>query len=555
MRSRRQPKSVVLLSAPKGGGALRNRLDGLLSRFTFYAAILVLVVALTATMRSQPSAGHEAERASFTGGHVAAPGTPAPGQTATPVLRQGQWFQQPGLPVVIAYRLVCSLANDDAAAASIKWLDAVGSVEADGRSFWLFGDSFLLGEPGAEAYLAAPVAVSTDTDASDCVSMTYKASDGKAVPLFATKNDETTAWPDGSIALEPGYVNFYFASVVRESPTEWHVRHIGLGRFDTQEMRGERIVEKLWDADSGFGAAVNGARSPIRLGDYVMVFLHTSDGRHILARTPARSLGEASAYSYWTGESWSTDPAAARSLWDEPESPFPKHNGLSVRYNQFLGKWLAIYNADLSTLRVRTAQDLTGPWSDELEWLDCGLIFGDSWPLCYSAEQNSYLARDDGRTLYVTLSSTFPYAAWLVEFRLGAAVHQWRDSSGRLAYGTLPPSPGYIDEGVSFYASDVPVPGFSAMYAWEKDGERIYSPSSPGPEFVRRELAFYASTSPRVVGSRVAYDPIYRWDLGLSHLYSPAPTGLEVTGYERGPVAFYAVCGDANLDRVSDCLQ
>jgi len=538
-----------------GGSALWGKFDGLLSRLTFYAAILVFVVALTATMRSQPSAEHEAGRAAAIGEHGAPAETSPSGQAATPVPRQGQWFQRPNLPVVVAYRLVCSLANEDAAAASIKWLDAAGSVEADGKSFWLFGDSFLFGEPGQEPYLPAPVAVSTDNDGSDCVSVTYKASDGRAVPLFPTKGDETTAWPDGSIALEPGHVNFYFASVIRESPTEWDVRHIGLGRFDTQKMRGERVVEKLWDADSGFGAAVNGARSPIRLGEYVVVFLHTSDGRHILARAPVRSLGEASAYSYWTGNSWSPDAAAARSLWDEPESPFPKHNGLSVRYNEFLGKWLAIYNSDLSTLRVRTADDLTGPWSDEVEWLDCSLVFGDAWPLCYSAEQNSYLARDKDRTLYVTLSSTFPYAAWLVEFRLGAAVHQWRDASGRFAYTTLPLGPGYADEGVSFYASDVPVPGFSAIYAWDKDGERMYSPSSPGPRFLRREVAFYAPTSPRVVGSRVAYDPVYRWDSGPSHIYSPAPTGLEAVGYERGPVTFYAVCGDANLDRVSDCLQ
>jgi hypothetical protein len=520
-----------------------------------YAAVVAFVVALTIAMPGPPPAKHEADRADATGGQFGPPGALTPPSPETPRPREGQWFQQAELPVVVAYRMVCSLANDDTTAASIKWLDAVGSVKVDGKSFWLFGDSFLFGEPGQEPYLAAPVAVSTDDDASDCVSMAYKASNGKAEPLFPTRDDETTAWPDGSVALEPGYVNFYFASVVRTSSTEWHVRHIGLGRFDTQEMRGERTFEKLWDADSGFGAAVNGARSPIRVGESVMVFLHTSDGRHILARAPVPSLGEAGAYSYWNGKSWSPEPAAARSLWVEPESPFPKHNGLSVRYNEFLGKWLAIYNADLSTLRVRVASELTGPWSEETEWLDCSSILGDTWPLCYSAEQNSHLARDSDRTLYVTLSSTSPYAAWLVEFRLGAAIHQWRDDSGRFTYTTLPPGPGYIDEGVSFYASDVPLPGFAAICAWDKDNERIYSASSPGPAFARRELAFYAPTSPRVMGSRVAYDAVYRWDSGPSHIYSPAPTGLEAMGYERGPVAFYGVCGDANLDRLSDCLQ
>lgn len=517
------------------------------------AAVAAFVVGVTASISSQPST--EQDAAAVTPGHPALADSTSPTHVPTRVVSQGQWFQRPDLAPVVAYRLVCSLANNDAASASIQWLDAVGSVEADGKAFWLFGDSFLLGKGGRGPYLAAPVAVSTDGDASDCISMTYKASDGKAVSLFPTKGNETTAWPDGSIALEPGHVYFYFASVNRESPTEWHVDHVGLGRFDTRDMTGERVVERLWGADSGFGAAVNGARSPIKVGDYVVVFLHTSDGRQILARVPAPLVGDATAYTYWDGKSWSPDAAAARSLWDEPESSLPKHNGVSVRYNAFLGKWLAIYDASLTTVRVRTADDLTGPWSDPVEWLDCRQVFADTWPLCYSAEQNSFLARDRDRTLYVTLSSTFPNAAWLVEFRLGTAIHQWRDDSGRLTYAPRPPGPAHVDEGVVFYASDVPVPGFSAVYAWDKDSQRIYSPVSPGPGFVRRRLAFYAPTSSTVMNSRVVYYPVYRWDLGQSHIYSPAPTGLEAAGYERGPVAFYAVCGDANLDHVSDCLQ
>src|SRR4030042_475986 len=48
-----------------------------------------------------------------------------------------------GAPIIVSARLVCSLANEDAAAASIKEFDGLSSVVADDRSYRVFGDSLL----------------------------------------------------------------------------------------------------------------------------------------------------------------------------------------------------------------------------------------------------------------------------------------------------------------------------------------------------------------------------------------------------------------------------
>ncbi len=225
-------------------------------------------------------------------------------------------------------------------------------------------------------------------------------------------------------------------------------------------MNGERVTESIWDLNGPFGEAVNGARSPVRQGDDVVVFLNTSGGRHLLARVPASSLADPTAYSYWDGTSWSAAPASAESLWPEPASWLPRHDGLSVRYNEFLGKWMALYSRDLSRLRVRLADELTGPWSPAYEWLNCSQTFEPMRPVCYSAEQNSQLARDGGRTLYVSLSTSRPCTGWLLEFRLGVPIHQWQDEVGVKYYGPISPGRGYVDEGVAFYAADRPVPGW-----------------------------------------------------------------------------------------------
>lgn len=462
-----------------------------------------------------------------------------------------------GAPVVVAARLVCSLANEDAAAASIKEFDGLSSVAADDESYWLFGDSWLKRKRAGYLFANAVAAKTTDNNATDCVSLDYKASNGIAEPLFPMKKGETTAWPDGGVAVEPGYVDFYFASVERTSPSEWHVEAVGLGRFDTDTMNGQRLVENLWDETSGFADIVTGARSPLLQGDDVFVFLRTNTNRHLLARVPADSMGSSSAYSYWDGEGWSPSPADAESLWPEPATELPTHNGLSVRYDDFLGKWLAVYNRGLSTISVRVSDRLTGPWSGEVQWLDCKTLFKSAvWPICYYAEQHWQLARDGGRTIYVTVSSAPPYDVYLFEFRLGAAVHQWRDGAGRTSYSPVSPGDAYVDKGVAFYASDTPVSGFQPVYSWEtSEGERVYSSQEPGPSFTAGGVAFYAPTSSKVPDSIVPYDPVYRWDAGQAHIYSTASAGLEDQGYVRGEVTFYAVCGDADMDGAGDCLE
>src|SRR4030042_3074643 len=136
---------------------------------------------------------------------------------------------------------------------------------------------------------------------------------------------------------------------------------MGLGRFDTDTMNGQRLVKNVWDDTSGFPDVVTGARSPLLQGDDLFVFLRTNTNRHLLARVPADSMGSRNAYSYWDGEDWSPSPAAAESLWPEPATALPTHNGLSVRYDDFLGKWLGVYNRDLSPTRVRVSDTLSGP--------------------------------------------------------------------------------------------------------------------------------------------------------------------------------------------------
>ena len=63
----------------------------------------------------------------------------------------------------------------------------------------------------------------------------------------------------------------------------------------------------------------------------------------------------------------------------------PADNGVSVSYDNRTGKWMAMYNAGLWTIKVRLADNLWGPWSDPISWLDCQALADGHYPYCYSS--------------------------------------------------------------------------------------------------------------------------------------------------------------------------
>jgi hypothetical protein len=180
-------------------------------------------------------------------------------------------------------------------------------------------------------------------------------------------------------------------------------------------------VDTIWDDQSGFGSRVTGARSPVRVGDDVIVYLHTDAGHDYVAKAPLAQISEAAAYTYWDGAGWTTSAAKAAAMWSEPGNGFPPDNGVSVIHDRASGKWLAIYNDHLASIDVRTADDPWGPWSAPKQWLDCHPLVGDQYPYCYSAEPHPELSRD-GTTLYLTFSGQEPYDVSLVELKLSSSL-------------------------------------------------------------------------------------------------------------------------------------
>jgi hypothetical protein len=455
-------------------------------------------------------------------------------------------YLEPGGPVIIADRLVCSLINSDAADAGIVGQDGGASLTVDATQYFYFGDT--LRTDGV--IISNNVATSVDTDASDCIEMDHLQADGLASPVITALPGEMTVWPlpftshDGSI---------YFGVASVPGPSPWVVRGVGLGKLDLATMTSTRLIELMWDESSGFGDTVLGISGAVDQPDgRTYLFLHTSTNRVLLARIEPSRAADASAYEFWDGTEWRADPAPyAGTLWTQSDG----FNGATVRWSEPLGKWVAMYQSVWgSFVRVRTADALTGPWSGETEWIDCSRWVAEHLlPKCYAGTFQPQFDRDGGRTMYITLSSLEPYEVTLHEIRLGAAIYAWRNAGGELRLQPQSPGQEFSAEGIAFYASDVPVPGFNAIHRWlSPTGESTYAAFGPTGA-TSAGIAFYAPPRPEL-SPNVDLDPVYRWDKGSERMYSPAP-GWEALGYTRGPAVFYAVCGDADMDQLSTCAE
>ncbi len=439
-------------------------------------------------------------------------------------------------PVVMAVRVVCRVAGDipAAAAAGINGLDGTESVVAGGTQYWFFGDTV---REGAQRQDVIPAAVATtaDTDASDCLDLSFKTAAAGAEPMFP-RGDETTAWPDGALALDDGSVLFYIVKAYRTSPFYWYVGSIGLGRIPPGSLEGERVVETIWDERSGLGGRLAGVRSPVRAGDDVVVYIRMEDGRKLAAKAPLARIAEPAAYQYFDGSGWTPDPAKAAPIWTTPATGFPSDNGVHVTYDEQRGQWIALYNEEMSFVSIRTAPEPWGPWSERVRWFDCRPLVLDRYPYCYTAQFHPQLTRDPA-TIYMTVASSLPYDVTLLELHMAAPVHEWRDAGGGLRYAFASPSGGYEDRGVAFYASAQPAPGLSPVYERGSGSTWGYSLDTTGGG----EPVFYAYS--RLAEGAVALQPVSR----VTRDGAPAlATGAD------GQPAFYVPCAtDSRTDSCS----
>ncbi|HSX58192.1 MAG TPA: DUF4185 domain-containing protein [Candidatus Saccharimonadales bacterium] len=454
--------------------------------------------------------------------------TPAAGGSlSTPLIDQSD-------AVVIAERKICSMVGQNQTAVGITGEDGGESVKVGNTTYFAFGDT----NTTNSGQIPNSVATTTDNDASDCVSMTSKNSGGIPQPMIGKLPTECTLWPMDMVNTSGNNIYFFYYSFSSTNCTQR--LNMGLGKMDATTLATTRINNTFWQPNDSvtpnfdiYGAAFAKSGTDV----YVVWDGQDTTGKDMvmLSKVAPSNIENKSSYAYWDGTNFQSDPAKLKPLWDQGSVAT---NGMTVRYNNYLSKWVVTYNTGYSSIMVqRTADNITGPWSSEKTIINCqehfGLSSNSPYP-CYGAREHPEYEKNNGQIIYASHSNYGLYQPFLHEIIYGKAVNQWVDFSGNAIYATEGTNLDNDNlEGAAFYASPNPIANFDAIHDWNSGPEHIYSSSSPGSGFVDGGIAFYAPTT-----QQYSLAPIYRWDKGSLHRYSAL--NLAQIGYTKGPLAFYA---------------
>ncbi|OGR04232.1 MAG: hypothetical protein A2284_05235 [Deltaproteobacteria bacterium RIFOXYA12_FULL_61_11] len=300
-----------------------------------------------------------------------------------------------------------------------------------GTTIWVYGDTFLSkADEHGRTLLHNSFSRTEDLNAADGITAFFERQDSLGTPtmlLEPTPQEEAFnaahsvtncreepcgarygTWPTelvwdhararalahySLIYAEPGAWNFTtLGSGLAEwkDPTQPAVRLLAAPSSDTPEL--------TWAQDDPVPS-----QGPQVLDDYLYGFacpLVSLRRPCTLARAPLSTVARRESWTWYTGHSWSTEPAKASPL-------FEGNVAITVSFNSYLGRWMAIYARLFEdTVELRTAPELTGPWSEPLP-----LFTGDDhdeerW--LYDAVAHASYAEENGRIMYVTYSRPIP---------------------------------------------------------------------------------------------------------------------------------------------------
>ena len=276
----------------------------------------------------------------------------------------------------------------------------------NGRLLMVFGDTF--GGPSADDFFSvthqdwrsntmgvAPASASPAAGITFTGVVTDRTDHAKE--LLASKKvggDEITVIPTNGISV--GNRAFLHYMSVRQwgQPGQWTLNDSGIAYSDNGGASWTKSAV-TWSGSSNFGQTALVAQ-----GGYVYVY-GIPGGRYggmKLARVPQADVLTKAAYQYWTGSRWVTgDEYAATTIIAGPVGE------MSVQWNSYYKQWIMMYLIDpTQQIVLRTADSLTGPWSDPQVVVD-----GDRYPALYGPYVLPTFT--DGPDIWFTMSMFGPY--------------------------------------------------------------------------------------------------------------------------------------------------
>lgn len=234
---------------------------------------------------------------------------------------------------------------------------------------------------------------------------------GRASELLSSQKVywvETTVIPTNGISVD-GRMYLHYMSVRRwVSPGRWRINHAGIAYSDDG---GHSWVKTgpMWGALSTFAQVAFVQRDDEPELVYLFGIPSGRFGEVGLARVPSDSLLDSGAYRYWDGSDWVRSESRAMTVVPGPVGE------LSVAWSGYLQQWVMMYlNERHRAIVVRTADELTGPWTDQRL-----VTTARDHPQLYAPFIIPFPS--DEPEIFFTMSRWDSYNVFLMHLRLGGA--------------------------------------------------------------------------------------------------------------------------------------
>jgi hypothetical protein len=249
-----------------------------------------------------------------------------------------------------------------------RWLGADGAYTidlGDGRVLWLFGDTFIADTSAdtrtASTMVRNSVAVMTGDDPATAT-MAFAWHDGSPPDSFFAETGSNWFWPSDGIRVPNGPL-VAFLSEQTASSQGLGFAAAGYRAAGIADPTGSAAAWQLVDVPvtpAPFDPTAAVACSALDGSDLVAVLVagDSHDGR--LARWPISQVAalDLSTPQWWDGTAWSTSAT-------DPAVVLP-NGSTECSLQQIDNVWVQIvsHGFGASTIAIRTAPALTGPWSD-----------------------------------------------------------------------------------------------------------------------------------------------------------------------------------------------
>ncbi len=247
------------------------------------------------------------------------------------------------------------------------------------KPFWLFGDTLYntnnIGRPvepwefrsmtGAYGEYSSPTSL-TDTLGPDGLlpqTVPFSASELAYNKQKNKFDDRYALWPSGMVPVNSNSSYIFFSSIlIGKGDLNYKLQYFGVAKLE----KGQYVAKRL-TGDKGLFTGQNIPLS-VEFQEGNMIYYSSCQVGAFLSspckigRVDIGSILNQNAYMWWDGKNWQRDYSKATQVLDGSTT------GMSIKYNPYLKKYVAVYLPIFNnSLRIRTADSITGPWSEAQE--------------------------------------------------------------------------------------------------------------------------------------------------------------------------------------------